>query len=177
MELRKFIATTIREYLNEQQMLNDIPKPNNQFLYHGTNIRNLKDIKKFGLIPDFGDTVRGAEMGQYYFDDEYINPDDRVDGIIFFSDNPDTWKYSHFGGTPNINEAVLVIVKKNDTIYRKNGEYIYDINGNKVNSVNYTDIDKLPFFIENGDYFSLDEQEPFDILYGERLIGFLKQFS
>jgi hypothetical protein len=38
-------------------------------------------------------------------------------------------------------------------------------------------VENIPPFIENGDYFSFDEQEPFDILYGERLIAFLKQFS
>lgn len=180
MGLRKNIATTILEYLNEQQINDedrDIPKPNKQFLYHGTNIKALDDIKKYGLIPDFGDTVKGTEMAGYYFDDDYIDPDDRVDGIIFFSDNPDTWRYSHYNTTPNIKEAILVIVNKNDTIFRKVGEHIYDIKGKKVNHVNYTDVDKLPFFIENGDYFSFDEQEPFDILYGERLVGFLKQFS
>jgi hypothetical protein len=34
-----------------------------------------------------------------------------------------------------------------------------------------------PPFIDNGDYFSFDEQEPFDILYGERLVGFLDIYS
>jgi hypothetical protein len=165
----------IRDYIKLLLKEEKIPKPNKSFLYHGTNIKNLDDIQKYGLIPDFGDTVKGTEGYSYYMDDEYINPEDRVDGVIFFSDNPNTWSYSNFGGTPNIDEAVLVIVKKNETIFRKVGDYIYDMSGSKVNSVNYISIDKLPFFIENGDYFTFEEQTPHDILYGERLEQFLKQ--
>ena len=178
MNLRKSIIKTVSEYLNEQEESNsDIPKPNDDFLYHGTNIRNLDDIQKYGLIPDFGKTVRKTSVAQYYFDDEYTNPDNRVKGVVFFSDNPDTWTYSNYGKKPDIRKAVLVIVEKNDTIFRKLGEDIYDMDGNKVDRVKYTHVNYLPPFIENGDYFSLEEQEPLDILYGERLVKFLKQFS
>lgn len=150
-------------------------KKDSNFLYHGTHIRNLNDIKKYGLLPDFGDTVKTTEMYQYYMDDEYFNPDDRVEGILFFSDNPDTWSYSHYKTKPNVDEAVLVIIEKNDTIYQKKGFNFYDIDGNKVDSVNYIDIDKLPPFIEDGDFFSFEEQEPLYILYGQDLIKFLKR--
>lgn len=190
-DLKQFIKSNIKEYLNEN--LDDswtnnrnnetvTPKANKSFLYHGSNIKNLEKIKNYGLIPNFGDVVKSTEAYGYYMNDDYYNSEDRVAGVIFFSDNPYTWSYSHFGGTPNINEAILVIVKKNDSIYRKVGDYIYDTLGNKVNSIKYNrydylDLDKMPPFIENGDYFSFDEQEPFDILYGERLVSFLKQFS
>jgi hypothetical protein len=152
----------------------------NDYLYHGTNIKNLKDIENYGLVPDFGNIVKSTEGYQYYMDDEYYNPEDRVDGVLFFSDKPDTWSYSHFGGTPNIDEAVLIIIEKNDTIFRKIGEYIYDMDGNKVNSIkynrfNYLDIDKIPPFIEDGDYFSFDEQEPIDVLYGDKLKEYLNK--
>ena len=182
MQLREIIKTSIRKYLNEQQMNIKIPKPNKSFLYHGSNIKNLESIKNNGLIPDFGDVVKGTEAYGYYMDDDYYNSEDKIEGVLFFSDNPDTWSYSHFGDTPNINEAILVIIKKNETVFRKVGDYVYDMLGNKVNSINYNryyylSVDNIPPFIENGDYFSLDEQEPFDILYGERLIDFLKQFS
>lgn len=181
-DLTELIENIIYEYLNEQQINIKIPKPNKSFLYHGSNIRNLKDIQNLGLIPDFGDVVKGTESYRYYADDDYYNTEDKVEGVIFFSDNPNTWTYSHFGGTPKINEAILVIVKKNDTIFRKVGDHVYDMLGKKVDSIkynryNYLSADNIPPFIENGDYFSFDEQEPFDILYGERLVGFLKQFS
>jgi hypothetical protein len=179
---RKLLATIAKGYLNEQQIEVKVPKPNKNFLYHGSNIKNLKDIQRYGLIPDFGDVVKGTEAYNYYMDDDYYNSEDKVEGVIFFSDNPDTWSYSHFGSKPNINEAILVIVKKNETIFRKVGDYVYDMLGKKVNSIKYNRYDYLsaeniPPFIENGDYFSFDEQEPFDILYGERLLKFLKQFS
>ena len=150
-----------------------------KFLYHGTNIKNLKDIEKYGLIPDFGETVKSTEAYGYYVDDEYFNPEDRVEGIVFLSDNPNTWSYSHFGGTPNIDEAVLVVIEKNETIYHKVGFNIFDYNNKKVDSIkynnyNYMSIDQIPGFIEDGD-FSFDEQEPFDILYGERLKNFINK--
>tara|TARA_R100000951_G_scaffold115935_1_gene125757 strand:- start:900 stop:1391 length:492 start_codon:yes stop_codon:yes gene_type:complete len=145
-------------------------------LYHGTHIKNLEDIKKYGLIPDFGDVVKSTEMYQYYMDDNYINPEDRVEGVLFFSDNPDTWSYSHFGKTKNIDEAILVVVEKNDSIFRKMGDSFYDINGNEVESIDYIDTDKLPFFIEDGDYFSFEEQEPIEILYGDKLKNYISQY-
>lgn len=167
-----------RTILNEEKIVK-IPKPNKSFLYHGSNIKNLDSIKRFGLLPDFGDTVKGTESYQNYMDDDeyYIPSEDRIDGILFFSDNPNTWSYSHFGGTPNINEAILVIIKKNETIFRQIDGYFYDMENQKVNSVNYIRTDRLPNFIENGDYFSLEEQEPYDILYGERLVKYLEQFN
>jgi len=178
----KFIANTIREFLNEDQTNIKIPKAKKSFLYHGSSIKNLESIKNTGLIPDFGDVVKGTTGYGYYMDDDYYNSEDKVEGVLFFSDNPETWSYSHFGGTPNINEAILVIIKKNETVFKKVGDHVYDMLGNKVDSINYNrydylSVDNIPPFIENGDYFSFDEQEPFDILYGERLIGFLKQFS
>ena len=166
-----------RTILNEEKIVK-IPKPNKSFLYHGSNIKNLDSIKRFGLLPDFGDTVKGTESYQMYMDDEYYNQsEDRVNGVLFFSDNPNTWGYSHFGGTPNINEAILVIIKKNETIFRQIDGYFYDMKNQKVNSVNYIPVYNLPIFIENGDYFSLEEQEPYDILYGERLVKYLEQFN
>ena len=171
--IKNIIKESIKEYLNESII--NIPKPSKNFLYHGTHIKNLDSIKKFGLIPDIGDVVKGTEAYDYYMDDDYFNPNDRIDGILFFSDNPNTWSYSHFGGTPNINEAVLVIIKKNETIFRKVGDYFFDINNNRVKSIDGIYEDRLPPFIENGDYFSFENQEPFDILYGDRLINFLKK--
>jgi hypothetical protein len=167
----------VNNILNEEKILK-VPKPNKSFLYHGSNIKNLDSIKRFGLLPDFGDTVKNTESYQMYMDDEYYDQnEDRVEGVLFFSDNPDTWSYSNFGGTPNINEAILVIIKKNETIFRRINGYVYDMKNKKVNTVNYIDVESLPNFIENGDYFSLEEQEPYDILYGERLVKYLEQFN
>ena len=46
MELRKFIATTIREYLNENKYT---PKELGQFIYHQTNINNAINILSNGF--------------------------------------------------------------------------------------------------------------------------------
>lgn len=178
--MSKEIRKQIDKIKNWTKFLNENSESNENFLFHGTNIKNLDSIKKYGLIPDFGDVVKSTEAYQYYIDDDYYDPNSRVDGVLFFSDNPNTWSYSHFGGTPNINEAVLVVIEKNNTIFRKVGEYIYDINNKKVNSIKYNrydylDIDQIPPFIEDGDYFSFDEQEPTDILFGERLIKFINE--
>lgn len=158
-----------------------IPKPSKNFLYHGTHIRNLDSIQKFGLIPDIGETIRSTQSYQDY--EEYANSDYKINGILFFSENPDTWSYSHYGQSEkDINEAVLVIVRKNDTIFRKTNEgfgkegKIVNIYNEPVKSVNRIPVDNLPLFIERGDYFSFEEQEPYDILYGERLIEYLKKF-
>lgn len=165
-----------RDIFNRLNEINENIRSRSTHLYHGTNIENLKDIQEMGLIPDFGSVVQSTEMYQYYMDDEYFNPDDRVDGVLFFSDSPDTWSYSHFGKTPDINEAALIIIENNETIYHKiKGGVVLDFNQQQVNNVDYIDIDKLPPFIENGDYFSFQEQEPIDILYGERLINFINK--
>lgn len=167
--------------IKEIMILENIKIPNKNFLYHGTHIRNLDSIKKFGLIPDIGETIKSTDSYQDY--EEYANPDYKIDGILFFSDNPDTWSYSHYGqNEKNINDAVLVIVKKNDTIFRKTDEgfgresKIVNIYNEPVRTVNYIPVENLPLFIERGDYFSFKEQEPYDILYGERLTQFLKNF-
>jgi hypothetical protein len=157
------------KYFKRFESYNKIP----DVLYHGTNIKNLEDISKYGLFPDFGDVVKSTDMYQYYMDDEYISPDDRVEGVLFFSDNPDTWSYATYGREKNIDEALLVVVENNDSIYRKLGDDYYDYEGNEVDSIDYIYKDKLPFFIENGDYFSFEEQKPIKILYGEELKKFL----
>jgi len=172
--LKTIRVTTVRESVES------FNKTSKSFLYHGTHIKNLNIIKQNGLIPSFGDVVKTTDSYQIYMDDEYYDSTDRVDGVLFFSDKPNTWSYSHFGKKPNINEAVLVIVKKNDSIYRKLKDDFYDIHNKKVYDIKYyntyIDVDKLPPFIENTDYFSLEEQEPYKILHGDTLIRFIQNY-
>ena len=75
--MKNIIKKLLREGLMRENDVND-------YLYHGTNIKNLKDIEGNGLIPDFGNTVKSTEGYGYYMDDEYYNPEDRVDGVLFF---------------------------------------------------------------------------------------------
>lgn len=142
----------------------------NNFLFHGTKIKNAKEIQKYGLIPDFGDIVKSTEMYRYYMDDEYFSNDDRVDGVLFFSESPDTWTYSQFQSKiKDINQACVVVIEKNDTIYHKKDDEFFDIYNKNVQSIDGIYIDKLPPFIEDGDYFSFEEQTPYLVLIGEQI--------
>ena len=52
MELRKFIATTIREYLNEKE---EGLLDSGRIFYHGTNANiKISDLKQSGLPGDYG---------------------------------------------------------------------------------------------------------------------------
>jgi hypothetical protein len=85
MELRKFIVTTIREYLNEQQVLNEnvkneklIPVTPNKYVYHKSNIKFREEISKFGLI------TKGKS--------ETWLSDTEIDGNVIFATNSDNKK-------------------------------------------------------------------------------------
>ncbi len=98
MELRKFIVTTIREYLNEQQMLNENLEVNDysgryEDLYNFINDNNLQTffVNKYNIfdsdltIQNWEDFVRG-EMGT----DEEIIEDLLGKGYrIYYDDNED----------------------------------------------------------------------------------------
>lgn len=47
---------------------------NGDYLFHATNIKNLDDIKNYGLLPQFGETVKSSYGGYYKIgDEEYAN--------------------------------------------------------------------------------------------------------
>ncbi len=79
MELRKFIATTIREYLNEQQDLNDIVR-----LYHkvgkGLNWGIIKSVIENGLIP-FNNGERGSVI---WFSSNYNDYAEGNDFVLYY---------------------------------------------------------------------------------------------
>ena len=94
-------------------------------------------------------------------------------GLIFFDDKP-SCGFSNYGKPLNLDECVLVLVRNNETIYRKVGFKILDYKGNVVKFVSTRDrenfdVYNLPIYIENGDYFTFDEQEPIAIYYGDKL--------
>lgn len=174
------METKFSKYLNKEVNKNDdnVLKHSKTFLYHVTNISNLKNIKKFGLIPEFGDTLKKA-YGEYYnFNGN--NDEDLVelnfDGILFFSEIP-ILKYSHFMKPIfNWEDTVLCIILKNNTIYHKIDDYptFTDYEGNKVESINYISSYDMPIFIETGDWFSFEEQECEYVLYGKNLENYIK---
>lgn len=160
---------------------------NKDFLYHVTNIKNLDSIKKYGILPDFGETVKKFYSDYYAFDEsEYDDNDEErkipiyeeIKGISFFAETP----LLGFC-TPNLGlcdvkweNMVLCIVEKNDTIYHKIDDYpkFTDSEGNEVDYIGPFSVYNTPAFIETGDWFSFEEQEPKYILYGEELKKFIK---
>jgi len=162
----KLLFENWRQYLKEEQA-------SPQFLYHGTNIKNLESIQKDGLMPEFGELVKSTSGYGYYMDDEYFDPSDRKEGILFFDDTPETWGYGSIGNK-NMDEVVLVQIENNDSIYRKVDNKYYNFDGEEADEIDYTDVDRMPPFIENGDYFSFDPQEPVKILSGEELTKFIE---
>jgi hypothetical protein len=158
----------------------EIYKHSRNFLYHVTNIKNLNDIKSYGLLPQFGETLKQAYANYYKIDeDEDERQELNFDGILFFSEKP-MLHYAHAGmGHYNlkIEEVLLTVVKKNDTIFHKVDDYPHftDYKGNPVTSVGYENVYDLPIMIESNDWFSFEEQTPVDLLYGDRLVQFIQE--
>jgi len=182
MKFRILMENWKKFVLKENEDL-EIPEMEDNFLYHGTSIKNAKDIEEGGLEPSFGPVVKGTEGYGYYMDDDYYDPYYRVEGTLFFSDDIDTWKYGSLRdgkllGGNNVDEAALVIVENNDSIYRMLEDgVVIDYEGNQVDYVGDLPVDKLPPFIERNDFFSIEWQPAEDVLYGERLKAFLKKYG
>ena len=115
MELRKFIATTIREYLNEQQMLNE---------YITKDIVYLKDYFK---------TSKSSKM-EYLPHEYYYFFDDFLDETDIFFERPKKTQPSNYMDEPdedvdmfdNDIELMTWLENNNREMYYKFGEYLYD---------------------------------------------------
>jgi len=163
-------------------------KHKRSFLYHATTIEKLKDIEKFGLLPQFGETLQGVYGSEYNFSNKPFQDDEDYDqpvsvpfpGILFFSEEPSV-KYSQFFADKiDFNKILVCVVLKNDTIFHNIGnEKVVDYEGKEVLSIRYNkwdyiNVQDLPIFIEASDWFSLDEQDPLYLLYGDQLKLFLQ---
>lgn len=164
-------------------------KHNNQFLYHTTNMRNYDEIRSYGLLPQFGDTVKQA-YGEYYDLDGTTNDDDDdyedkpvkldFDGLLFFSEYPMLGYSQTMQQNFKLNEALVCVVKKNNTIFHKVSDYpkFVDYRNNPVTSIDYNSVYDLPIIIETGDWFSFEAQSPVMLLEGRYIIEFMqKNFS
>ncbi len=175
---KKEIKKRVRESLNEAF------KHNNQFLYHTTNIKNYDNIVNHGLLPQFGDTVKQAYGSYYNLGDE---PNDEegedqlqrldFDGLLFFSEYPMLGYSQTMQQNFKFNEALVCVIKKNQTIYKKVTNYpkFVDYKGEEVNSIEYQSTYNLPIIIETGDWFSFHEQSPVMLLEGRYIIEFMKK--
>ena len=176
----------INQALNPEQLDEDVDKHNNNLLYHVTSINNLEDVKNYGLLPQFGETVKQAYADYYKIDDREDSEDDEYprqelefDGLLFFSEEPNL-QYAHQGlGQYDLkwNEVLLCAVEKNDSIYHKVSDYpkFEDYQGQEVDSIEYMSVYDLPIMIETNDWFSFEEQQPVDLIYGQRLQQFIGQ--
>jgi hypothetical protein len=102
MKLKKLIETTIREYLNEQQILNENIDNNSPILYHGSNNKftdfNDKEpiffVDNIDIARTYGDYVIKAKLNinnpieldfdgksTYYFFDKWYLPSDLANEI------------------------------------------------------------------------------------------------
>ena len=190
MELRKFIATTIREYLNEQQSFNNIKLNNNFFkwfcnskvvdkngnpmiCYHGTPNGGFDEFKpKIGYK---GKSKQQVDLGSHFsIDKDYASgyagnkKTSKVYECFLRIENP-LYTNQMFYREDNEQEFIkyLNFITKTFKI-KLNGDYYYDKNGDKHNKpqnimLNSFLIDTIP---SNKLYNSLIEFE-FDGMFHE----------
>ena len=169
-----------------KKLLNEAFSHNNQFLYHTTNMRNYDEINRYGLLPQFGDTVKQAYAGYYDFDGNSENDDENdyekpikldFDGLLFFSEYPMLGYSQTMQQNFKLNEALVCVIKKNSTIFHKVSDYpkFTDYKNKEVDSINYLSVYDLPMIIETNDWFSFDEQSPVMLLEGRYIIEFMKK--
>jgi hypothetical protein len=89
MVLRKFIATTIREYLNENYLQSDAIGYNiGEYLYHITPKSNVSQIKKNGFIPKDGVAINSKPFkNRLYFATSLISAYDLSINFGSYKDN------------------------------------------------------------------------------------------
>jgi hypothetical protein len=169
MKLRKFIATTIREYLNEQQMLNE------RTLYHGTTTHNIPSIEENGLMPTIGDFVKNMYAGavdgdvmDYLEEILYATDKKQIDkartAIVYQIANKLGKDYHSVTNEEFEKYGALAVVK--------NGDEYFDFHSEE--DANYG---RAPLGVETGDYYTRDEITPDYILTGKKLVAFFKRFN
>lgn len=169
MKLRKSIATNIREYLNEQEMLNE------KTLYHGTIIHNLHSIEQNGLMPTIGDFVKNMYAGSV--DGDVM---DYLEEILYATDKNQLDK----ARTAIIQQIANKLNKNYHSVTNeefekygalavvKNGDEYFDFHSEEDQYYG-----RAPLGVESGDYYTRDEILPDYILTGKKLISFFKKFG
>jgi len=121
MELRKFIATTVREHLNEQRLLNE-EIDNNLVLYHGSSHEFIKFSTK---------NIGGGEGNQSF-------------GYgLYFTDNEGVAKFyaNMLGG----DDGIVYVVKTNSlTLFDWYGKLDIDTKSKLINNLKKININELP---------------------------------
>lgn len=169
MKLKKIIVTTIREYLNEQQILNE------KTLYHGTTIHNLPSIEQNGLMPTIGDFVKNMYAGSvdgdvmdYLEEILYATDKKQIDkaktAIIYQIANKLGKDYHSVTNEEFEKYGALAVIK--------NGDKYFDFHSEEDQYYQ-----SAPLGVETGDYYTRDEITPDYILTGDKLISFFKKFG
>lgn len=169
MKFKKYIKTTIHEYLNEYPQLNE------KTLYHGTIIHNLPSIEENGLMPTIGDFVKNMYAGAVdgdvmdYLEEILYATDkkqiDKARTAIIYQISNKLGKTFHSVTNEDFEKyGALAVVK--------NGDEYFDFNSEE--DQNYG---KAPLGVETGDYYTRDEITPDYILTGKKLTSFFKKFG
>jgi len=168
-DLKNFIKTTIREYLNEQQMLNE------RTLYHGTTTHNIPSIEENGLMPTIGAFVKNMYAGavdgdimDYLEEILYATDKKQIDkartSIVYQIANKLGKDYHSVTNEEFEKYGALAVVK--------NGDEYFDFHSEE--DAYYG----RPFLgVEPGDYYTRDEITPDYILTGKKLVAFFKRFN
>jgi hypothetical protein len=138
MELRKIIATTIREYLNEQQVLNE---------YITKDIVYLKDYFK---MPK-SSKMEYLPHEYYYFFDDFLDETDTE------FERPKETQPSNYMDEPdeevdmfdNDIELMTWLENNNREIYNKFAEYLYDKISNNTLPINDAEYPAWSYFDDN----------------------------
>ncbi len=169
MKPRKFIATTIREYLNEHQSLNE------KTLYHGTTIYSLPSIKQNGLIPTIGDFVKNMYSGSvdgdimdYLEEILYATDKKQIDkartAIIYQIANKLKKDYHSVTNEEFENYGALAIIKNGDEYFNFHSE-------------EDADFGRVTLGVEKGDFYTTDQITPDYILTNKKLTSFFRKFG
>lgn len=169
MRLIENIETTIREYLNEQEILNE------KTLYHGTIIHNIPSIEKNGLMPTIGDFVKNAYAGSvdgdvmdYLEEVLYATDKQQIDkartAIIYQIGNKLGKNYHSVTNEDFEKYGALAVIK--------NGDEYFDFHSEEDQ---YYGI--APLGVESGDYYTTYEVIPDYILTGKKMVAFFKKFG
>jgi hypothetical protein len=125
-----------REYMRHMRRMRR--NPEKLTLYHSTHRKNLKNILKYGLIPQVGEITSAGHSSN-------------AEELVYFSSTP-----LNLYGENTI--TFELINPRNYDIYYYDGYGLQPINGGS-----YIEHEDIPVGVEEGDYFTEDEIRPEDL--------------
>jgi len=170
--LKGTARTTYKNALNEINSVDNFISQNPDILYHSTPSKNLKEIEKYGLIPQYGPLVKSTESYQMANEfGELPNP------ATYFSEQPSAF-YGMGSKTPFDEMTLNKLKSKAASIAKKREDDIYQLveqnHKSKLKKSTTDEIkndyeygfEKLPAGLESKDYFTIENQRPERIFKG-----------